>query len=135
MQVGEFISIIENLKLRFVDLIPLDLSWSIEDVILANPEGYIFLSKDVSTMVNTGSMILRNSYWTKRILLRWLEMKDAPDVFNEQLGFDRLFRVISNDPREINIIKERIVVLPIHILNSEAPAMWKQQSSHKVIYR
>ncbi len=126
---------IENLKLRFVDLIPLDLSWSIEDVIFANPDGYIFLSKDVSTMVNTGSMILRNSYWTKRILLRWLEMKDAPDVFNEQLGFDRLFRVISNDPREINIIKERIVVLPIHILNSEAPAMWKQQSSHKVIYR
>lgn len=126
---------VENLNLRFVDLIPLDLSWSIEDVILANPEGYIFLSKDVSTMVNTGSMILRNSYWTKRILLRWLEMKDAPDVFNEQLGFDRLFRVISNDPREINIIEERIVVLPIHILNSEAPAMWKQQSSHKVICR
>jgi hypothetical protein len=94
--------------------------------------GHIYLSQDVSTMINTGVMLFRNSFWTRRFVSQWLKKAEDPLNFNEQVGFDNLVASLMRSKPSAGDLQEKIVILPIHVLNSEAPAMWKQQPTHQV---
>jgi hypothetical protein len=120
-----------------LDLIPLDFDFQFTDLIFEFPSYHILVSSDVSTLINTGCMIFRNSHWTKAFLQKWIDQKDSSSVYNEQLGFDFLYKQVmeveKRDPSASLSLKGRIKILPIQNLNSEAPPMWKQQLSHKVL--
>jgi hypothetical protein len=84
-------------------------------------------------MINTGVMLFRNSFWTRRFVSQWLKKAEDPLNFNEQIGFDNLVASLMRSQSQGGNLPEKIVILPIHVLNSEAPAMWKQQPTHQVI--
>ena len=113
-----------------VDLIVLDFEFKFEDLIHKQPLAHVYLSKDVSTLSNTGCMVFRNTLWTKKFIRRWIENKSKSTCYNEQTGFDELYSSMVNS-KEADTLSERVALLPIHVLNSEAPAMWKQQADHK----
>lgn len=65
-----------------IDLIPLDFSYNIEYIISNQPTTVqLLLSSDVSTMVNTGFMIVRNHcLWIKNYIMKWLELRLLPGM-------------------------------------------------------
>jgi len=109
------------------DLIPLDFSFRLESIASKYPAAQMLISRDVSTLVNTGCMVIRNTSWMRRFLHHWLAERNTPGVDNEQLGFEK---AIASYPKDV--IVEKIVILPIATLNSEAPAMGKQLPHHQV---
>jgi hypothetical protein len=85
------------------------------------------MSADVSTLVNTGFIIVRNSRWSLKFLRDWVACKDRPGVLNEQLGFEAVYK--DRGSREM---EERVAILSPEVLNSVAPAMGEQQPQHQV---
>eukprot|EP01034_Spumella_vulgaris_P034347 gene34346-42360_t len=111
------------------DLIILDLSLRIEQIAMRHPHAHILMSSDVSTLANTGFIIVRNSNWSRQFLRDWIACKDRPGVLNEQLGFEAVYR--DRDPEEM---LEKIAILSPEVMNSVAPAMGEQLPSHRVLH-
>jgi hypothetical protein len=110
------------------DLIPLDMNLRIESFASAYPLAHIIMSKDVSTLVNTGFIIVRGgSKWAITFLQEWLAQKDLPGVANEQLGFDNVY--YQRGFKETSV---KIAILEAHELNSIASPMGQQLPHHKV---
>lgn len=107
-------------KIFLIDLIPLNLTFKFEELILQYPKADLIVSKDVSTNINTGSIVIRNSLWVRKLLLDWIKMKDAPDVINDQTGFDAL---LKNSLKYRNSLQSKIIILEENVLNSKAPVM------------
>ncbi len=70
---------------------------------------------------------MRNTQWLRTFLTRWLDQRTLTGVINEQLGFERVIKLYSQKE-----IEQKIKILPISVLNSEAPAMGKQLPHHQV---
>lgn len=111
----------------FIDFIPLDISFRLENFILQYPSAELIASKDVSNLINTGAFIVRRSAWSEQFLIKWLAMRLKPEAINDQSGFDLLFNRYLD-----NVDRQKIAVLLSHELNSAAPAMSQQLPSHKV---
>jgi hypothetical protein len=113
------------------DLIPLDINYRVEQIASAYPSAYILMSKDVSTIANTGFIIIRTTArrWVISFLKDWMDLRHRPGIFNDQLGFDCLYR--QRDKAEMG---KRVMILPSHVLNSLQSPIRKQQTSHKVLY-
>jgi hypothetical protein len=114
----------------FIDLIPLSLDLNFEEM-MHNifPQSDILISEDVSTMVNTGCMVFRNTEWSKNFIAEWINCKYTPGSLNEQLGFHCVYERFSES--EMNF---HVTILPAHILNSIAPPMNSLLPEHKVRY-
>jgi len=110
------------------DLIPLDLELRLEHIAASVPGAHVVLSEDVSSSANTGCLLVRNSLWTRRFLRDWIAQKDLPGVANEQLGFECLYRTL--DP----VAREKIAILPAHVLNSIASPIGEQMPTHKILH-
>lgn len=113
--------------ITIVDVIPLNLSLRFETIAAQYPNAHLWISRDVSTLVNTGCMILRNTQWLRSFLYHWVAQRTLEGVINEQLGFERVIALYAKQE-----IERKIKIFPISILNSEAPAMGKQLPHHQV---
>jgi uncharacterized membrane protein len=86
------------------------------------------MSADVSTLVNTGFIIVRSgSRWAAQFIEEWIAWRHFPGVANEQLGFESLYR--SRGEEEMRV---KIAILPPHVLNSIAAPMGEQLPHHQV---
>lgn len=113
------------------DLIPLDINYRVEQIASTHPSAYILMSEDVSTIANTGFIIIRTTArrWVISFLNDWMDLRHRPGIFNDQLGFDCLYR--QRDREEMD---RRVKILPPHVLNSLQSPIRKQLPSHKVPY-
>lgn len=102
------------------------MTFRVEHVIANHPETHIWMSADVSTVANTGCIILRNSLWSKSFLLDWLACKDKLGSLNEQLGLQCTIGL------HVGVNPEQLSILDGATLNSLAPAMGKQLPHHQV---
>eukprot|EP01038_Epipyxis_sp_PR26KG_P013665 gene13665-18337_t len=112
------------------DLILLDFNFSIRDLIIRYENSHIIISADVSTMVNTGMFIMKNSVWAKRFVSEWINARNSDGVMNDQLGFDYVYKQRA----KIENIDDKIKVLSPEILNSIAPPMGTLEPLHKVLH-
>jgi len=76
----------------------------VEQIASAYPSAYILMSKDVSTIANTGFIIIRTTArrWLISFLKDWMDLRHRPGIFNDQLSFDCLYR--QRDRAEMSII-------------------------------
>lgn len=87
-----------------------------------------FTSRDVSNLINTGSLLIRNSDWSRRLLTKWIMLRFKEEAINDQSGFDILYREYLDDED-----KQKIAILDIREFNSAAPAMTQQGINDKVL--
>lgn len=109
------------------DVIPLSLSLDLLAVAAQHPQADLIASEDVSTMINTGCMLLRRSPWAVSFLQTWLACRDRPGALNDQLGFH-----CAHAQYDADHFSKHVAILPAYMLNSEAPAMGKQLEHHQV---
>lgn len=109
------------------DLIPLDLDYRVEGIIAIQPNAHIYMSADVSSLANTGFIIVRNSRWARGFLRDWLARRHQPGIQTEQLGFETLYYT-----RDVGEMRGKVAILPVHVMNSIAAPMGEQQPHHKV---
>eukprot|EP01039_Chlorochromonas_danica_P003826 gene3826-4177_t len=104
------------------------MAFHVENIVARHPETHIWMSADVSTVANTGCIILRNSLWSESFLLDWLACKDELGSLNEQLGLQCTIRLHGG------AIPEQLSILDGAALNSLAPAMGKQLPHHQILH-
>ena len=85
------------------------------------------MSADVSSIANTGFIIVRNSVWARQFLQDWLQLRHLPGIETEQLGFEAIYR-----SRGVLEMDEKIAILPAHVMNSIAAPMGEQLPHHQV---
>lgn len=110
------------------DLIPLDLNFRVEQIAAQYPQAHILLSKDVSSVANTGCIIVKGTRWAEKFLEDWLAFRDTPGMETEQLGFEAVYHSRSKEE-----MQSKVAILPAHVLNSIAAPMGQQEPHHKVI--
>jgi len=83
----------------------------------------IFASSDVSTTINTGVLLVKNTNWAMTFLELWrslccVELAAPIDVAaNDQLGFDVVYNTLHDRYRK------KISILEAHEINTILPAM------------
>jgi len=122
--------LLSNLRIfvQCLDLIVLDFRLRLEAVAADYPTANVIMSADVSTLANTGFILLRNSAWTKAFIREWLALRLHPGIHNDQMGFDMLYK--SRPKYEM---LQKVAILPPDVLNSDAPPMGRQQPHNQVI--
>lgn len=127
------------------DAVPLNMSLRFEQLAAAHPKAHILASKDSSSMINTGVMIIRNSDWALQFLRDWRDMKDGlhrgdsshPPAHTDQAGFAAAFSVYESKERTGEIApswRDKIAILEAHELNSVLPAFSRQEPSHNILH-
>eukprot|EP01031_Cornospumella_fuschlensis_P027002 gene27002-32623_t len=111
------------------DLIPLDQTLDLQDKFLDNPDVDIMASRDVSTLINTGCLLVRNTAWAVDFLHTWLACRQQPDAHNEQLGFHCAYKQYMEDE-----VRKKIAIVAEHELNSIAPAMRSLLPQHAMLH-
>ena len=109
------------------DVIPLDLDLRFESIASMHPKAHVLMSADVSSVANTGVIIVRNTPWAIKFLSIWLAEESL--VSTDQQGLQIVLKRIMNIKD-----KNKIVILPPSVLNSEAPPMGRQLNSHKILH-
>lgn len=119
------------------DAIPLDLSIRFERIAASYPQAHILMSADVSSLANTGVMIIRNTIWARNFLFEWLAQHETSRDLTDQHGLQRVFDLRISKMKlggGANDVVKKIALLPPHVLNSEAPPMGRQKDTHKVLH-
>lgn len=109
------------------DAIFLDFSFRIEELASQYPNAHIIMSADVSMSGNTGVMIIRNSRWSVKFLRDWLAQRIVSRDFTDQAGLQYLLRIRSDT-------KNKLVLVPPNALNSDAPAMGRQNPEDVILH-
>lgn len=92
-------------------------------------------------MINSGSLLIKNSKWSRTFLQQWWEIQDRR-LLSDQEQFDLLYQhLLSNgessgvmEQQRRSYLEEKIKILPPYALNSDPPAMTKQQPHHPVLH-
>lgn len=127
------------------DAVPLNMSFRFEKLAASYPQAHILASKDSSSMINTGVMIVKNSEWALEFLRDWRDMKDGvhdgeishPPASTDQAGFAATFSVYEGKEKAGKIPsswRSKIAILEVHELNSILPAFSRQEPSHNVLH-
>ena len=120
------------------DLIFLDMNFDIIGDIVSNTSihhgGEIFMSAESagsSTMINSGSILIKNSDFTAKFLKDWWGNENDRKFYSDQEQFDIVYHrmVAAADPKV-----QKIVILPPDAMNSDPPAMTNQKDSNKVLH-
>jgi tetratricopeptide (TPR) repeat protein len=112
------------------DLIFLDLGLRLEQVAAANPKADVIISAEhagSSTLVNSGTVMVRNSRWGRQFLADWWDF-GARKLFSDQEQFDLLYESRRAE------MQQHIAILPPDALNSDPPAMTKQKPHNQVLH-
>lgn len=112
------------------DLIFLDMGLRLEQVAAAHPKAHVIISAEhagSSTLINSGSVLVRNTRWTRRFLSDWWSFRNRK-LFSDQEQFDLLY-----ESRRAEMSKH-IAILPPDALNTDPPAMTKQKSHNQVLH-
>ena len=110
------------------DVIPLDLGLRLESIASKHPKAHVLMSADVSSIANTGVILVRNTLWTKKFLTRWLTEKSVAST--DQQGLQQLLQKMVGNEKD----REKVIFLPPSVLNSEAPPMGRQLKEHKILH-
>ena len=124
------------------DLIILGIaSLQLQDVIAAHPRAELIVSAEhagSTTLINSGSILVRNSAWSRRFLNNWWTHADRRS-YSDQEQFDLLYNAMKSgrglqaDMQE-EFEEHRIAILPPDAINTDPPAMTMQQPHHKVAF-
>jgi tetratricopeptide (TPR) repeat protein len=112
------------------DLIFLDIGLRLEQVAAANPKAHVIISAEhagSSTLVNSGTVTVRNSNYARKFLSDWWSYADRK-MYSDQEQFDLLY---NSNRKEY---ERRVAILPPDALNSDPPAMTKQKSHNQVLH-
>ena len=107
-------------------------SLRIQDVVAEHPEAELIVSAEhagSTTLINSGSIIVRNSAWSRRFLKDWWAFADRRS-YSDQEQFDLLYS--ASRLREPGF-ERRIAILPPAAINTDPPAMTMQQPHHQVL--
>ena len=99
-----------------------------EQIAAQYPQAHILLSKDVSSVANTGCIIVKGTRWAEKFLEDWLAFRDTPGMETEQLGFEAVYHNRGKEE-----MQSKVAIMPAHVLNSIAAPMGQQEAHHKVI--
>jgi hypothetical protein len=93
-----------------------------------------------TTLINSGSFIVRNSLWGINFLRQWWDYSNR-QLFSDQEQFDLLYSFLSNQEKNKTAagntavsLKERVVILDASRINTDPPAMTKQTRSNQVLH-
>ena len=112
------------------DLIFLDLGLRIEQVAAVYPKAHVLISAEhagSSTLVNSGTVTIRNSNYARKFLSDWWSFADRK-MYSDQEQFDLLYQ--SNRAE----YEHYVAILPPDALNSDPPAMTKQKNYNQVLH-
>eukprot|EP01038_Epipyxis_sp_PR26KG_P012549 gene12549-16828_t len=115
------------------DLIFIDFNLKIEQYFSKYPNAHLFISAEhagSTTLINSGSVIVRNTIFGKSFLQKWWEYNDRK-LFSDQEQFDMLYNDMVNNG--INM-SEKIAILAPDAINSDPPAMTQQKPSNEVLH-
>lgn len=101
----------------------------IEKIAADYPKAHMIVSADVSSPLNSGFIIFRNTPWSLRFIEDWLAVREkAQRTFTDQMGFDYMFRQLTPDD------KKKLAILRPDALNSDAPPMGRQLPHNQVLH-
>lgn len=107
------------------DFIFADFDFRIESLVEMHPTAHIIASAGTHSIINSGSLIVRNSKWARQFLHKWWTTNRARET--EQTRFDAIFLQEKAMATTINTIDSRIAILPPSEMNSVAP-VWIHHS-------
>jgi tetratricopeptide (TPR) repeat protein len=116
------------------DLIFLDMGMRIEKITSLYPNSDIFISAEhagSTTLVNSGSVIVKNSKFSRTFLNDWWNFADRK-LFSDQEQFDMLYK--SKQSELSNKYTNKFIILPPDAINTDPPAMTKQKNFNQVLH-
>lgn len=81
-----------------------------------------------STLINSGTVIAKKTKWAKNFTNWWWTHKSR-SLYSDQESFDMIYRLMTSAEQ-----KDHVAVLAPDAINSDPPAMEKQQSHNKVMH-
>lgn len=114
------------------DMIFLDMSMRIEQIAAAFPFANMIVSAEhtgSTTLINSGSILVKNSKWTRNLLNDWWNFADRK-YYSDQEQFDMLYTKY----KDINNYDRNIVILRPDGINSDPPAMTMQRSYNQILH-
>ena len=120
------------------DLIFLDMSFDIIESVVSNTSihqgGEIFISAESagsSTMINSGSILVKNSDFSVKFLDSWWGNEDERKFYSDQEQFDMVYhRMVAAGDSNV----QKIRILPPDAINSDPPAMTNQKDTSKILH-
>jgi len=112
------------------DLVFLDMSMRMEKVSDECPQAHILISAEhagSSTLVNSGTVMIKNSNWARTFLSDWWTFADRR-LHSDQEQFDMLYEAQKVSKK----LEKYVAILPPDALNSDPPAMTKQKPHNQV---
>lgn len=83
-----------------------------------------------TTLINSGSVMVRNTAWARDFLSRWWTFANRT-MFSDQEQFDMLYKQeLDNDP----LLRDKVVILQPDAINSDPPAMTQQKEHNQVLH-
>lgn len=81
------------MAIHIPDILLLDLTVRIEKIAAQYPDAHIIMSSDVSSLCNSGFVIVRNTPWAIRFLTRWWDQRNISGVLNDQVLIQNITKV------------------------------------------
>jgi len=110
------------------DIIILDINFKIENIINRFPKANLIMSADVSSIANTGFIIIKNNRWSTNFLYNWYNERLKTNYINDQNGFEIVYNIFYNASRD------KIIILPPDAINSDAPPMSRQKDHNQILH-
>jgi len=126
------------------DAIFLHINFRIEALCSLHPTAHILISKDVSSIANSGVIIVKNTNWAVSFLHKWLSYSNPHgnfrhdrdhhhsynhEIMTDQAGFEMVWNSLDDKERDV-----KVVILPEGAINSEAPPMGTLTAQHAVLH-
>jgi hypothetical protein len=112
------------------------MSRMLEEVTGSHSQAHIIMSADVSSIANTGFIIVKRSGWSVAFIQKWLDVRlsDPLRQITEQQGFESIFNQFMNDPAVDDAEKRKLVIIDTNVLNSVAPPMFWQLPTDPILH-
>lgn len=112
------------------DLVIIDMNFDVRKLISTSAHADIWVSAESagsSTLINSGSILVKNSEFSRAFLIDWWGSSDDRLYYSDQEQFDILYNKLGDR-------KRNIVILAPDALNSDPPAMTKQKRNDQVLH-
>jgi hypothetical protein len=83
--------------------------------------------------MNSGSILVRNSVWSRTFLEEWWTFADRR-MYSDQEQFDMLYQHRSRSSSQAVDLRKNAHILPPEAMNSDPPAMTNMRSHHQVLH-